>query len=181
MKNKYHKQLRQYANYAYGTKEDRSSLAKKRSQQLIYNKGEMSAYRDVDSKKIYVAHRGTSQKRDFTADIAIGLGLEKFHPRFRRAKRESTRIQRENPDYRLVHTGHSLGGSIAGYVGNTTNDIVTFNKGAGIADLTRKRKKHQIDYVHGFDPVSLLSQFQMGGKQITSNRFTINPHSSQNL
>lgn len=160
--------LRDLSGAAYLSGKDRDAIARENELTMLTNKGEMSSYRSNKEKKIYVAHRGTDKMRDLSADVAIGLGLEKYHPRFKRARRDVTKLQRENPDYEIVHTGHSLGGSLAQHtgkhVGSDKGRVVTFNKGAGIGSLFRKRGKNQTDYVNVYDPVSLLSSRQRGGQ-----------------
>jgi hypothetical protein len=148
------------------TDDDRAAVARENELAMVTNTGELSAYKDVKKKKIYVAHRGTKEKRDLSADVAIAFGAEKYHPRFKRATKRVKLIQEENPDYELVQTGHSLGGALAQHVGKRTKSdrVVTFNKGAGLGSLFRGRAKRQTDYANVFDPVSFLSLRQSGGK-----------------
>lgn len=176
MKNKYAEEMRDYASGAYGSKDERENLAKRRKKELILNKGETSAYRDQKNKTITVAHRGTAKKKDLSADLAIAFGMEKYHPRFKRAKKETKKLEKENPGYKVVHTGHSLGGALAAHTSKKKGESVTFNKGAGLGELFRKRKKNQTDYVNRFDPVSFMSKAQRGGKVHTQNSFTKHPH-----
>lgn len=176
MKNKYHEELRDYASGAYGSSEDRQQLAKKRKKELILNKGETSAYRDDKNKTITIAHRGTAKKKDLSADLAIAFGMEKYHPRFKRAKRETKKIEKENPGYKVTHTGHSLGGALAAHTSKKKGESVTFNKGSGLAEMFRKRKTNQTDYVNRFDPVSFLSKGQRGGKVHVQSAFKKHPH-----
>jgi hypothetical protein len=146
---------------------------------MVTNKGELSAYRSDRDKKVYVAHRGTKKRKDLSADLAIAFGMEKYHPRFKRARREAARIARENPGYEVVHTGHSLGGSLAQHTGKHAKGkgrVVTFNKGAGVGSLFRKRSKNQTDYVNVYDPVSALSLRQKGGKVRKQKEFKVHPH-----
>jgi hypothetical protein len=146
---------------------------------MVTNKGELSAYRSEKDKKIYVAHRGTKKRKDLSADLAIMTGTEKYHPRFKRAKRETAKLQRENPGYEVVQTGHSLGGSLAEFAGKHTKgkkEVVTFNKGAGVGALVRKRGKNQTDYVNTLDPVSAMSKYQRGGKVYRQTKFKKHPH-----
>lgn len=168
--------MREAASAAYGTADERQALAKKRKHDLILNKGETSAYRDQKNKTITIAHRGTAKKKDLSADLAIAFGAEKYHPRFKRAQRETKRIEKENKGYKIVHTGHSLGGALAAHTSKKKGESVTFNKGAGLGELIRKRKKHQTDYVNMFDPVSFLSKAQRGGKVKVQSKFIKHPH-----
>jgi hypothetical protein len=143
---------------------------------MIDDRGELTAYRSTKEKKIYVAHRGTKRLGDVGADASVLVGLEKYHPRFRRAEREVKRISRENPGYAIVSTGHSLGGSIAEATGKKRGEVVTFNKGAGVGALFQRRGKKQTDYTNVYDPVSMLSQFQRGGKLKQQRKVTVHPH-----
>jgi hypothetical protein len=176
MKNKSHEHLKTAANLAYGSSSERRKFAKKNNQDLIVNKGELSAYRDNQQKKIYVAHRGTDKRKDISADLALAFGMEKYHPRFKRARREVNKIQKANPDHQVIHTGHSLGGTLAEHTGKKHSTVVTFNKGAGITALVRKRKHNQTDYINRLDPVSFLSGGQRGGHVKKQIRFHTHPH-----
>jgi len=148
---------------------------------MIHNKGETLAYKNEAGKKIYVSHRGTKglNKSDLSADVAIALGLEKYHPRFKRAKQLQQRLEKENPGYSFITTGHSLGGSLAQYTGKSkkVGKVVTFNKGSGLFEPYRQRASKQTDYIHAFDPVSYFSQSQRGGKLKISRKLKLNPHS----
>ena len=173
------RKLRDMSGAAYMSGKDRDALAREHNLTMVSNKGELSAYRSDKDKKVYVAHRGTSKRKDLSADLAIGLGLEKYHPRFKRARRASAKLARENKGYEIVHTGHSLGGSLAQHAGKSDKrkgKVVTFNKGAGIGSLFRKRGKNQTDYVNKYDPVSYLSLGQKGGRVLKQGKIKGHAH-----
>jgi hypothetical protein len=83
--------LRDLSGAAYMSGADRDALARENELAMVTNKGELSAYRSDRDKKVYVAHRGTKKRKDLSADLAIAFGMEKYHPRFKRARREAAR------------------------------------------------------------------------------------------
>lgn len=169
---------RDLSNAAYGSAEERKKVAEKHGMKVIHNTHEAAAYKHEKHKKIYVAHRGTAHKRDLSADAAILFGLEKYHPRFKRAKRLQHKLEKENPGYKFVTTGHSLGGALAQHAGKSkrVKKVVTFNKGSGLVEPFRVRARKQTDYTNVFDPVSLTSQFQRGGKIKRQIKVKKHPH-----
>jgi hypothetical protein len=181
--------LRDISGAAYGSEAARDAIASENDMTMVTNKGELAAYKSEKGKKIYVSHRGTKRGRDLSADAAIMFGMEKYHPRFKRAEKRVKRIREENPDYEIVHTGHSLGGSLAQYTGKKSgkdSEVVTFNKGAGAGSLFRKRGRGQTDYVNVYDPVSMLSLRQKGGnvkkqKKITGHAHKLESSTSQRI
>jgi hypothetical protein len=181
MRSKQGKYYLEYARNTYRTPEERAALAQYNNQELILNKGEMSAYRDPSKREIIIAHRGTNQKRDLSADLALGLGVEKYHPRFKRERKQTKAIRKANPGYSITHTGHSLGGALAERSSSKNDKVMTYQKAAGPTALVKKRRRNQTDFIHGYDPVSMMSHTQRGGKQIRTMKFTLNPHSSYNL
>lgn len=181
MRSKQGKRYVEYARNAYRTPEERVALAQYNNQDLILNRGEMSAYRDPVKREIIIAHRGTNKMKDLSADVAVGFGLEKYHPRFKREKKQTKAIRKANPDYTITHTGHSLGGALAEKSSYKKDKVITFNKAAGATSWLKKRRRNQTDFVSTYDPASMMSLTQRGGKQIRSINFSLNPHSSYNL
>jgi hypothetical protein len=173
----YDSKLRALSSAAYSTPEARQNFANDLGFELLVNKGEASVYKDEKAKKIIIANRGTNKMKDLSADVALGLGLEAFHPRFQRSKALSESMRKQYEGYEIVQTGHSLGGALAESSAKKNDRVVTFNKGAGIMDLIRPRKRKETDYTHVLDPVSFLSTLQRGGKNVKKSKLTLNPHS----
>ena len=170
-----HQVYKDISGAAYGTDEEKRRVAEEHGLQLVRSQGEKSVYVDETNKRVIVGHRGTDpkKKKDLFADLAIGLGLEEYHPRFIRAARQERELEAQYPGYDVVVTGHSLGGSLAQYTGKKSKrvtEIVTFNKGSGIKEPWRRRSSKQTDYVNVFDPVSMTSLLQRGGKQVRTAR-----------
>jgi hypothetical protein len=170
--------LKDISGKAYGSAAERQAYADEHGLALVQNKGEMQAYKDEASKKIYVAHRGTAKKKDISADVALFFGAERSHPRFKRAKKMQAELERQYPGYEFVVTGHSLGGTLAQSSAHRkrVSSITTFNKGSGIMDRYRTRSRKQTDYVNVYDPVSALSLGQKGGRQKRSRKIAKGKH-----
>jgi hypothetical protein len=158
--------LRDLSGASYMTHEDRARVAQENELTMVDDRGELTAYKSEGRKKIYVAHRGTKSWRDIGSDVSVALGLESGNARFKRAKREVGKLMESHPGYKIVSTGHSLGGSIAEVSGKDVGTVVTFNKGSGLGSLYRRRGKHQKDFINEYDPVSMLTKFQRGGKLV---------------
>jgi hypothetical protein len=157
---------------AYGTDEEKRRVAEEHGLQLVRSQGEKSVFVDEARKEVIVSHRGTAKAKDITADLALAFGMEYAHPRFIRAMRQEKELERQYPGYDFVVTGHSLGGSLAQFVGGSkrVKKVVTFNKGSGLYEPMSKRRGKQTDYMNRYDPVSFTAQFQRGGKKVVSRR-----------
>lgn len=167
--------LSRMADIQYELNKEKKKFAEENGLITVINTGELTAYKDDINKKIYISHRGTANKKDLAADIAIFFGMEKYQPRFQRAQTTVDELKRKYPDYEIIHTGHSLGGSVAQFVAKKGRSV-TFNKGSGLLEPFRLRSKKQTDFTNVFDPVSLTSQFQLGGKTRRQARFSTHPH-----
>jgi hypothetical protein len=133
-----------------------------------------------------IVYRGTKQSRvkDWISDIALGLGLQRFDPRFRDAKRIANNVEAKyNTAANVV--GHSLGGSLAENSGAHGN-IITFNKGAGLGDIGKTIPKRQTDIRVANDIVSKIGTTQNNKynnfKELDANHHGfISAHNLENL
>ena len=129
-----------------------------------------------------VVYRGSKNENDAMTDGLLAIGLEKYSTRFRESKDLLNDIRKKYNNKPVTSLGHSLGGSLAEYVG--ADKVVTVNKGVGISGIGKQLKANQTDIRTDSDLVSILSKTQNGGKQITIKTKEINPlkeHSHANL
>jgi len=110
-------------------------------------------------KKAYVVYKGTNplDVRDVATDAALAVGLGRFTPRFKRAKRIAKQAANKYGSEHTIAVGHSLGGSLATESGLAHR--VTFNKGVGIGGIGKQMQRGQEDYRTSHDLVSSLSTF----------------------
>jgi hypothetical protein len=123
----------------------------------------------VKNGKAHIVYRGTNplSLADLGTDAALAFGLEKYTPRFKRAKRLAKKVKEKYGEDNVVAMGHSLGGSLAEASG--IKKCVTFNKGVGLGGIGKQIRRGQTDYRTKGDIVSLLSKTQKyGNKKKTS-------------
>lgn len=119
-----------------------------------------------DNNNPYVVFTGSRKPGDFLiSDVALGLGLGRFTPRFQSSKKLMDDVKNKYKDKFITTAGHSLGGSLSEYVGG--DKVITVNKGVGIGGLFKNLPKNQTDVRTGADPISILSRTQTGGNQYT--------------
>jgi hypothetical protein len=106
-----------------------------------------------------IAFRGSTNAKDFLfSDVLLGIGKSNYDPRFKQAKELTKKV--ENKYGKPVDVfGHSLGGSLAEQSGAKGN-IITFNKGVGIAGIGKSIPKNQKDIRSRNDIVSGLALTQ---------------------
>lgn len=140
------------------------------------------------SGKAHVVYKGTDPKdiRDLATDAALAVGLGRFTPRFRNAKRLAKKVKEKYGSENTAAFGHSLGGSLATESG--INERVTYNKGVGIGGIGKQMRRGQTDYRNDGDAVSVLSKFskyknKSGGESGVNDRVTVggNPLSAHAL
>ncbi len=107
-----------------------------------------------------IAFRGTHKMRfkDLKSDLALLTGLEKYDSRFKETQR-ITQLVKDKYGKEPDVFGHSLGGALAEKSGSKGN-IITDNKGVGVAGIGRTVPKNQQDYRNKNDFISLLSLTQ---------------------
>jgi hypothetical protein len=129
------------------------------NQQVYYNPNE---------KKLLYNVAGTHNLSDVGTDVYLGLGKLKDTKRYKYADKTLKQAKQKYGVNKAMIAGHSLGGSIAGYVGNPDVDsIYTLDKGATIGQTVRKGENA---YRSKGDVVSLLNAND------TNMKILINPN-----
>jgi hypothetical protein len=106
-----------------------------------------------------IAFRGSTNAKDFLfSDPLLSIGASKYDPRFIQAKQLTKQVEKKYGKPADVF-GHSLGGSLAEASGAKGN-IITYNKGVGVAGIGKTIPKNQTDIRTKADIVSVLSLTQ---------------------
>lgn len=141
----------------------------------IVNNPTVKAYKSDRDKTIIIAVRGTQvtdNYDDIDADIQVALGSEEQTKRFAMADNIVATMLRRFPDYKIMLTGHSLGGGIVyrladkykqltGEVFNPAVNIKTIRDTAGTSSRVRTH------IIHG-DPVSGIVGRPLANTQVYS-------------
>lgn len=129
-------------------------------------------------RSIVLAFRGTAAKADIATDAALAVGQLHRTSRAREAVEVYDRIRHAYPDYRVVTSGHSLGGSLSEHVSRQRDaKSIQFNPGQGIDSLHSKGARRANRYRTGFDPVSYLGRHMA----TTVPQTTREPHGLNNF
>jgi uncharacterized ferredoxin-like protein len=111
-----------------------------------------SVFKNDTKKEAVISFRGTAGGKgvkefltgDLGTDLAIVAGVEGDTGRFKKSEKEFLKVvkhfQKNNPDYKIITTGHSLGGAVARHIHKKYNDLVDethmWNAGTSLATDT---------------------------------------------
>jgi hypothetical protein len=137
-------------------------------------------YYNPSSNKLLYSVTGTHKTHlldfnDVGTDFALGAGFLKDTNRYKEADRTLKQAKQKYGVNKATIAGHSLGGAIAGYVGNPDVDsIYTLDKGATIGQSVRKGEKayrtsgDAISFINANDPnmKTLINPNQQTGHSI---------------
>ena len=120
------------------------------------------AYYNPTAKKLIYSVTGTHNAKDWGTDAYLAAGMLKSTNRYKDADAGLKKAKAKYGVGSASIYGHSLGGSIGGYIGGKGDTVQTLDKGATIGQKVRSNEKA---YRTAFDPVSLLNA---GSKNMTT-------------
>jgi hypothetical protein len=130
--------------------------------------GNQQTYYNPNENKLLFNVAGTHNLSDVGTDFYLGIGKLKDTNRFKEADNALKQAKSKYKNANTTITGHSLGSSIASYLGDGHNDkIITLDKGSTIGQNTGR---DETDYRTSGDLVSLL------GANATHTITLQNPH-----
>lgn len=122
----------------------------------------------------HIAFRGSQRISDWVLnDTLIAAGLSNLAPRVQKGRELVQKVEAKYGKPADVY-GSSLGGTVAEYSGAHGN-IITHNKGVGIAEIGKVIPKNQTDIRSSNDLVSLLSITQPHKGNFITTPGVINP------
>ena len=143
---------------SYGDKKAMNKLNKKGYilDKELSNDNEQVYYKHKKSggKKLLYNVAGTHNLSDVGTDVSLAFGRLKNTKRYKEADNILKKAKSKHNVKNATITGHSLGGSIAGYIASNNDDVYTLDKGATIG---QKVKKTEHAYRYKGDAVSLLN------------------------
>lgn len=136
---------------------------------------ETAVYIDQRQREVAVSFRGTVNMKDVVSDAQILFSRESSNRRFKNSESILRQVKSKYPGYKIVTTGHSLGGRLALYAGmrQGADFMYLFNPGLSPQSLGQdcKMKQNQcknnlIIYTTGSDFISISAIFSKGVKII---------------
>jgi hypothetical protein len=122
-------------------------------------------FMDDKDDDIIIAYTGTRKNEDYITDLALATGLGPYTSRFKNSQKLVDTVRKKYNRSHVLSIGDSLGGSLAEYVGDKTDRVITLNKGTSIFDVGKNIRPNQIDIRHKGDYISMLSKYEHGGKE----------------
>lgn len=137
---------------------------------------------------VVVANAGTQLKnprqrmKDIGSDLAIAFGAEKYDPRFRESERHQRRVEHKYGGKGITQVGHSLGGSVANYLGKKSDSVkkvVTYNAGGGL--FSDRGSGKSVNYYTQGDVLSNVRALVNRGTNIVTRGKRKNAHTIMNF
>lgn len=179
-------------NECYNKLSDRKDI-----ENFVYNKQDSTINRAVyineRAKTIYYIAKGTDRKninnklyRDMVTNLMILLGNYRESSRFKTYNKYYTILKEKYPGYKIIATGHSLGGTQALYLSNLEKiPAIVFNCGilptTEFKQLVKNKNVKLINQIG--DPLSQIKELEPSNCILLGDpqRFCIDNHSMSNF
>lgn len=115
---------------------------------------DVKVFHNPNKNKLLIAGAGTHKMSDIATDVNLAIGNLKNTDRYKEARDILNKAKTKYQPKDTTIVGHSLFGTIAGYIANKNDRVITLDKGATIGQKTRK---NEIGYRTSGDVVSLLN------------------------
>lgn len=137
-------------------------------------------YRNKNTDKVYVVHRGTKGTSDWLNNLVYGLSpsMYKMTSRYKNAEATQNKAMDKYKGYDIDVLGHSQGAKLAEMVSkdnNNVKNIITYNRPQGLIESMKSKPKNLHDIKTSFDPVSPFVPLQRGNKTKIIKSTTYNP------
>jgi len=128
-------------------------------------------YRNKNTDKIYVVHRGTQGGRDWLNNFVYGLSpsLYTYTDRYKNAKNIQEKAMNKYKGHDIDVLGHSQGAKLAEMLSKDNKNIknvITYNRPQGLMENLTNKPKNLHDIKTSRDLVSPLIPFQRGNKTL---------------
>jgi hypothetical protein len=145
---------------SYNKPEKRKQNVKGFVYQPELSSDELAVYQNPATKRVVMAHRGSSNMDDLKTDLRLAVGGITKTKRYERDNNRLEAVQSAFPDDRIDFTGHSLGGTVAiemnSLLPKGKSSAVVFNAGHTPFRNLSVKDRDITYYTHKGDIVSML-------------------------
>jgi hypothetical protein len=129
-------------------------------------------YRNKNTDKVYVVHRGTKGGRDWLNNFVYGLSpsLYKYTDRYKNAEAVQKKALEKYRGYDIDVLGHSQGSKLAEMLSKdnkNVKNIITYNRPQGLMENLTSKPKNLYDIKTSKDLVSPLIPYQRDNQNTT--------------
>lgn len=142
-----------------------------------YNDNEYAVVLDKNTRNAYHIHRGTVNKKDVKTDFHLAMNnlknSERYNQTLAKVKKSTTHLNQ----YKHVHVGHSLGGTLAQDISNEMSGYsISINRGT--TPLENQKQLDTTKHIHYRDENDFISKFSKDN--VTKSRKRISDSSFNN-
>lgn len=170
-------QIKDVIDLSYNNKKDKAPDGYVIDKEL--SDGRVKVYKDLNSKQVIVAHRGSSGWKDWldnayyaTTGNIKSSGTYKTHK-----KKHEKALDKYGAD-NVISVGHSRAGKYVEELNKEkpVKEVLTYNKAVGLHDAFQKNPKNQTDIRSSRDAVSFLAPLQRSANKVVNiSSNTLNP------